>query len=49
MFLNLRCEMKKVHDLGEARASDPAEAGEFGLGLDGPGAEEFVEVDGEGH
>ena len=33
--------------MGEAGAADLAEAGEFRLGRDRAGAEEFVEVDGE--
>ncbi len=46
--LDARAEMEEVHDLGQAGTSDSAEAGEFGLGRDGVGAYEFVEVDGEG-
>lgn len=46
--LDTRAEIEQAHDLGQAGAADSAEAGEFGLGGDGAGAQELVEVDGEG-
>ena len=48
LVLDFGGEVKKVHNLSQARTADLAEASKFGLGRDRAGADEFVEVDCEG-
>jgi len=47
-LLNIRREMKKIHDLGYTRARYPAQAGDIGLVANLRGSDEVLKSDRQG-